>query len=141
MTAAHCDDLETIGTDAPDAAFAVSQDTIVCEVGEIGSVGEIGEISEVSEISDTIGGDGDSAGPVICGLTITEDYADLASFEDDNLLADDAMLLRAEEPADNIVLTRRYDLSITYDKYYQTPRLWLFGYDETGQPLSPEATF
>ena len=31
---------------------------------------------------------------------------------------------------------RTYDLSITWDKYYQTPRLWLFGYSESGQPLS-----
>ena len=29
-----------------------------------------------------------------------------------------------------IIQTRTYDLNITYDKYYQTPRLWLFGYDE-----------
>lgn len=29
-----------------------------------------------------------------------------------------------------IIRTRTYDLHITYDKYYQTPRLWLFGYDE-----------
>lgn len=29
-----------------------------------------------------------------------------------------------------ILQTRTYDLYITYDKYYQTPRLWLFGYDE-----------
>ena len=29
-----------------------------------------------------------------------------------------------------ILQTRTYDLNITYDKYYQTPRLWLFGYDE-----------
>ena len=29
-----------------------------------------------------------------------------------------------------IVQTRTYDLNITYDKYYQTPRLWLFGYNE-----------
>ncbi len=29
-----------------------------------------------------------------------------------------------------ILSTRTYDLNITYDKYYQTPRLWLFGYDE-----------
>ncbi len=28
------------------------------------------------------------------------------------------------------VRTRTYDLHITYDKYYQTPRLWIFGYDE-----------
>ena len=30
----------------------------------------------------------------------------------------------------DIVRTRSYDLTVTYDKYYQTPRLWLFGYDE-----------
>nr|KAG5701454.1 hypothetical protein BaRGS_032786 [Batillaria attramentaria] len=29
-----------------------------------------------------------------------------------------------------IIQTRTYDLHITYDKYYQTPRLWLMGYDE-----------
>lgn len=32
--------------------------------------------------------------------------------------------------------TRTYDLNITYDKYYQTPRLWLIGYDENMKPLS-----
>lgn len=32
--------------------------------------------------------------------------------------------------------TRTYDLNITYDKYYQTPRLWLIGYDEKLKPLS-----
>ena len=31
---------------------------------------------------------------------------------------------------DGILQTRTYDLNITYDKYYQTPRIWLFGYDE-----------
>lgn len=35
-----------------------------------------------------------------------------------------------------------YDLDITYDKYYQTPRVWLFGYDESGQqPLTQEQVF
>lgn len=36
----------------------------------------------------------------------------------------------ASSPEAGIVPTRTYDLNITYDKYYQTPRLWLFGYDE-----------
>ncbi len=27
---------------------------------------------------------------------------------------------------------RSYDIHITYDNYYRTPRLWLFGYDEVG---------
>jgi ubiquitin-like-conjugating enzyme ATG3 len=40
-----------------------------------------------------------------------------------------------------IVRSRRYDVSITYDKYYQTPRVWLFGYDENGSPLKPESIF
>ena len=39
---------------------------------------------------------------------------------------------------DTIVKTRTYDLTITYDKYYQTPRMWLFGYDEQGSPLHPK---
>lgn len=41
-----------------------------------------------------------------------------------------------ESNGDNIVATRTYDLNITYDKYYQTPRLWLVGYDENLKPLS-----
>lgn len=32
--------------------------------------------------------------------------------------------------ADNILRTRTYDLHISYDKFYQTPRLWLTGYNE-----------
>jgi ubiquitin-like-conjugating enzyme ATG3 len=37
--------------------------------------------------------------------------------------------------------TRTYDLSITWDKYYQTPRLWLYGYNEAGQALSDEEIY
>lgn len=31
---------------------------------------------------------------------------------------------------DNIIKTRTYDISICYDQYHQTPRVWLYGYDE-----------
>ena len=34
------------------------------------------------------------------------------------------------ESESGVLQTRTYDLNITYDKYYQTPRLWLYGYDE-----------
>ncbi|CAM9524803.1 unnamed protein product [Heterosigma akashiwo] len=55
------------------------------------------------------------------------------------------MYMTAEEPPpgenDNILRTRTYDVSITYDKYYQTPRVWLFGYDEDQQPLSADQIF
>jgi ubiquitin-like-conjugating enzyme ATG3 len=48
----------------------------------------------------------------------------------------------AEAPDAHIAqCSRTYDLSITYDKYYQTPRLWLFGYDEEGKPLKPELIY
>lgn len=43
-----------------------------------------------------------------------------------------------EEAEDTILKTRTYDVSITYDKYYQTPRIWLRGYDENQQPLTPD---
>ncbi|WFD44972.1 E2-like enzyme [Malassezia psittaci] len=36
---------------------------------------------------------------------------------------------------------RTYDCMITYDKYYQTPRMWLIGYDEEGLPLQPTQIF
>lgn len=41
---------------------------------------------------------------------------------------------------ENIVKTRTYDVSITYDKYYQTPRVWLNGYDENRLVLKPAKT-
>ena len=38
--------------------------------------------------------------------------------------------------ADNIVRSRTYDVSISYDKYYQCARVWLYGYSEDRQPLT-----
>ncbi|KAJ3681840.1 hypothetical protein LUZ60_014413 [Juncus effusus] len=74
-----------------------------------------------------------------------EDIPDMDDFQDsDNLLEADSATLQptyfvAHEPEDdNILKTRTYDVSITYDKYYQTPRVWLTGYDESRMPLQPE---
>ena len=41
-----------------------------------------------------------------------------------------------EDNEDRFIPTRTYDLNITYDNYYRTPRLWLVGYDENKAPLS-----
>jgi len=49
--------------------------------------------------------------------------------------------VQADEPEESIVRTRVYDLSVTYDTYYQTPRLWLSGYDENMVPLTPQQMF
>ncbi|TDG40046.1 hypothetical protein AWZ03_013532 [Drosophila navojoa] len=43
--------------------------------------------------------------------------------------------------ADSVLRTRTYDLHITYDKYYQTPRLWVVGYDEQRKPLTVEQMY
>lgn len=45
------------------------------------------------------------------------------------------------ETGDQVIHTRTYDLHITYDKYYQTPRLWVVGYDENRQPLNVEQMY
>ncbi|RKP27764.1 autophagocytosis associated protein [Syncephalis pseudoplumigaleata] len=52
-----------------------------------------------------------------------------------------ATLKAGDVSEDNILRTRTYDLSITYDKYYQTPRVWLFGYDEQRRPLTAAQIF
>ncbi|XP_068142297.1 ubiquitin-like-conjugating enzyme ATG3 [Drosophila tropicalis] len=43
--------------------------------------------------------------------------------------------------SDSVLHTRTYDLHITYDKYYQTPRLWVVGYDEQRKPLTVEQMY
>ena len=40
-----------------------------------------------------------------------------------------------------ILKVRKYDLSITYDFYTQTPRLWLTGFNEDGNPLTQAEIF
>jgi len=48
---------------------------------------------------------------------------------------------KAQAAKTNLLQVRTYDVMITYDKYYQTPRVWLIGYDENGTPLTPNQIF
>ncbi|KAJ8960926.1 hypothetical protein NQ318_020226 [Aromia moschata] len=72
-----------------------------------------------------------------------EEAADMEAFEESGMLEDE-QVTKIVKPAETknseedgeIVHTRTYDLHITYDKYYQTPRLWLTGYNEKHQPLT-----
>jgi len=66
-----------------------------------------------------------------------DEVGDLDAVGDENLVEEDP----AAKPKSNIVQCRTYDISITYDKYYQTPKVWLFGWSETQQPLTPEEIF
>ncbi|EJD02818.1 uncharacterized protein FOMMEDRAFT_167963 [Fomitiporia mediterranea MF3/22] len=47
----------------------------------------------------------------------------------------------AEPSKANLLQVRTYDVMITYDKFYQTPAIWLLGYDENGTPLKPTQIF
>jgi ubiquitin-like-conjugating enzyme ATG3 len=73
-----------------------------------------------------------------------DEYTDMADFEDDNVLADDDAIVKMvdenEQDDDHIVKVRTYDLSITYDKYYQTPRIWMTGKSAAGHPLTARET-
>jgi ubiquitin-like-conjugating enzyme ATG3 len=46
-----------------------------------------------------------------------------------------------QDEEDVFIPTRTYDLNITYDNYYRTPRLWLSGYDENHKPLTIEQMY
>ncbi|XP_054816775.1 autophagy-related protein 3 isoform X2 [Prosopis cineraria] len=90
---------------------------------------EISKKDSVKPISSNMGGEEE------------EDIPDMEEFEeaDNVIITDPSTYLVAQEPDDdNILRTRTYDVSITYDKYYQTPRVWLTGYDESRMLLQPE---
>ena len=76
-------------------------------------------------------------------LTLVEDYRggkdDGLSRLDRELLGErgEEVVVRrvAEDEEDRASHMRSYDLSITWDKFYQTPRLWLRGFSASGEPL------
>ncbi|KAK9709128.1 E2-like enzyme [Basidiobolus ranarum] len=77
---------------------------------------------------------------------VPENLDEIPDMDDDfeEILEDEdpaAYVQTGDENNDNILKTRTYDLSITYDKYYQTPRVWLFGYDENRNPLTTDQVF
>ncbi|KAL3799288.1 hypothetical protein HJC23_013013 [Cyclotella cryptica] len=103
-----------------------------------------GEMMEKLELSEKNGGD---ERPAVAAAVEEDEYADMADFEDDNVMTDEAAAISSPTTAtnnnssdenSNILKVRTYDLSITYDKYYQTPRVYLMGYSDTGSPLTGE---
>ncbi|KAI8090281.1 autophagocytosis protein [Gilbertella persicaria] len=78
-----------------------------------------------------------------------EDIPDLDDMPDIDDIPDmDDQVQEEEDPSvvprdsnDKVLQVRTYDVFITYDKYYQTPRIWLFGYDEERRPLTSAQVF
>ncbi|KAL9182946.1 hypothetical protein ACHAXT_004225 [Thalassiosira profunda] len=117
---------------------------ILDDEGEVVATGEVEK--KVAEMK--IGGEDSSTPEADAGATADaaggddDEYADMADFEDDAVLEDEAAVATADTVSDNdnVVKVRSYDVSITYDKYYQTPRVWLTGYADDGsrRPLTGE---
>jgi ubiquitin-like-conjugating enzyme ATG3 len=65
---------------------------------------------------------------------------DMDSYSNEDNI-DDAAVAAPADGDNNIVQSRSYDISITYDNYYATPKMWLFGYSESGVALTPQEIF
>ncbi|EIW62633.1 uncharacterized protein TRAVEDRAFT_26292 [Trametes versicolor FP-101664 SS1] len=127
------------------------------------SVAHAGTIDDIPDVDDA---DADGAAGAMGGLSLGDksaaeipDMDEIPDMEEDDLEADDDEATAAapktsaapaggvitadevEAAKGNLLQVRTYDVMITYDKYYQTPRIWLIGYDENGTPLTPPQIF
>lgn len=112
----------------------------------------------IDDIPD-LDGDGDNLASGVGGMSLgkgaveeTPDLDDIPDMEEDDLEENDEATATSKPSAlvdtsnvevakGNLLQVRTYDVMITYDKYYQTPRVWLIGYDENGTPLTPPQIF
>ncbi|KAH9935762.1 autophagocytosis associated protein [Fomitopsis serialis] len=109
-----------------------SADDVAGQVGRMslqGGAGAVGEIPDMDEIPDM-------------------EEEDLEAGDDEatapKAAAPSSGVIEASEievAKGNLLQVRTYDVMITYDKYYQTPRIWLIGYDENRTPLMPAQIF
>ncbi|RYH29793.1 hypothetical protein EON65_07400, partial [archaeon] len=61
--------------------------------------------------------------------------------EEEGLALDEATAVLDGAGVAGLKRARRYNISMTYDNYYRTPRIWMYGFDENGTVLTPEAVF
>ncbi|KAH9083913.1 putative E2-like enzyme [Lactarius deliciosus] len=117
-------------------------------------------IDDIPDLDGLHEDDGFSAAAANLSLSETPDLDDIPDMEEDLEDGDDAAAAPSKapppprKPSDatkeevtnaNLLSVRTYDVMITYDKYYQTPRIWLLGYDEAsgcnGTQLVPDQIF
>ena len=119
-------------------------------MGEVTAARDVGVASAASK-EDVAASDGSEDIPDMESYSDGEgDADDFGESADNAVAATDAGVRQAGEgskkgaatrQSDGLVHTRSYDLSLTYDRYYQTPKVWLFGYDEAGAPLPTDEIF
>ncbi|KAJ7045877.1 putative E2-like enzyme [Mycena alexandri] len=113
-----------------------------------GTIDDIPDLDAPAEDSVTQGVGSLSLG----GAAETPDLDDIPDMEEEGLEEEEDEATAAPKAAvidasqvevanGNLLQVRTYDVMITYDKYYQTPRIWLIGYDENRTPLTPPQIF
>jgi ubiquitin-like-conjugating enzyme ATG3 len=68
-------------------------------------------------------------------IEVVEDDIEKQENNDIEVVNEDYFVVEDEQNS-NVINTRTYDVTITYDFYYRVPRMWLKGYNEMGVPLS-----
>ncbi|KAN0066086.1 E2-like enzyme [Thecaphora frezii] len=93
---------------------------------------DIGDIPDMDDEMDDMG----------AGIEEEEDHATFqAASTPSDIAGNEAAHGASNAEGGKLLSVRTYDCLITYDKYYQTPRMWLVGYDEHGVPLKPMQIF
>ncbi|GAA5825870.1 hypothetical protein JCM11251_000036 [Rhodosporidiobolus azoricus] len=118
------------------------------------SIPVIGDIPDLDEPGSASAGGVEGVTSHLADTSISKDdipdLDDIPDMDDEDAIGgglveeDDDAAVKVETPrqvgaSDNLVQVRTYDCMITYDKYYQTPRMWLLGYDEQKRPLPPKS--
>mmetsp|Transcript_37301 Transcript_37301/g.93697 ORF Transcript_37301/g.93697 Transcript_37301/m.93697 type:complete len:316 (-) Transcript_37301:39-986(-) len=103
--------------------------------GEAEEIPDISSPERAAAASDSDGSEFDSDSD--------DDIPDMEEFVGSNVAHDDpsALAPAAAGSVSKLQKNRTYDVCIAYDQFYQTPVVWLTGYDESGAPIDPKEIF
>lgn len=108
-------------------------------VGDTGA-GDTGGAAQQNDDDDVADMDEDLA-DLDAEMEQMEKNQDDAAATDNIFATEEYKTEQAEEVNTAVKRVRMYDLSITYDYYHRTPRLWLQGYSEDGDLLTQDEMF
>ena len=135
------------GMDDDEDAEWTNTANIDVTMGGAGSGADIEDIDDVEDVPQAAAAQGVAQAPAAADMDEDEvpDMDDL-DLDDDGVIEVDPSALApaggtAKTKDEGFVRTRSYNISITYDKYYQVPRCWLFGFDEESKALTHEQVF
>lgn len=122
------DDIPDLDGDHDQLATAMGNVSLTSSAGA--TVGETPDIDDIPDMEEE-------------GLEAGDDEATAAPPPKAGVLSSGGVIdaSQVEAAKGNLLQVRTYDVMITYDKYYQTPRIWLNGYDENRNPLTPVQIF